>query len=126
MAAVLSLSATSTAVAQQQLPAVGVTTRNRSPASLPLASLPHLSSAGAPATPAHVWVEEGRGGRVLKHTAIGTLVGVAAAVLVVFVHTRTGDYTDHSLDRTAYFVAVPVGAGTGAVVGTIVGLVRTR
>ena len=121
MAAVLSLSTTSTAVAQQYEPAVGVTTRDR-----PLANIPHISFAAAPATTAHVWVEEGRGRRVLAHTAIGTLVGAAAAALVVFVHTRTGDYTDHSLDGLAYFVAVPVGAGTGAVVGTIIGLVRIR
>ena len=119
--AALSVTVTATAAAQHIVPPAGVTTRTAS-----AATGKRASSAAAAALIAPAAVEESRGGRVLAHTAVGALVGAAAAVLVVFIHTQTGDYSDHSMDGLAYFVAVPVGATAGAVVGTIVGLVRTR
>jgi hypothetical protein len=67
-----------------------------------------------------------RSGRIALHSLVGAAVGAAAGGIGALYVTSQPRVTDHSEDGLAYIMLMSAGAIAGLVVGTVVGVVRTR
>jgi hypothetical protein len=121
VAAVLTVASPGVAHAQQLLAPAGVTTRLH-----PVGVFQSAPAASGASTPLAVQATEHRADRIVRHAALGLLIGAGTVALAVFIHTQIGDYTDHSEDGAFLIYGAAVGGMVGTVAGTVVGIVRTR
>lgn len=58
-------------------------------------------------------------GKLLKHTGIGTLAGVALGAAFAGINEASDDHTNHEEDGLVFAASMLIGAVTGAVIGLV-------